>query len=132
MEPHPWGVSTRKDNRLFIHVLDCQDSSLYIPLKAKVKKAIRFVDGSAIGFSQDKDGVLLNYLNNYPILSTSAHKSPSDKQGLNILAGLVVPVGIFFYIRIWLFSKRLDKDLKKIIRNNQEIQQTIKEKSLDK
>jgi len=82
--------------------------------------------------SNSKDGVLLNYLNNYPILSTSAHKSPSDKQGLNILAGLVVPVGIFFYIRIWLFSKRLDKDLKKIIRNNQEIQQTIKEKSLDK
>jgi alpha-L-fucosidase len=59
VEPHPWGVSTRKDNRLFIHVLDCQDASLYIPLKAKVKKATQFVDGSSIFFQQAKDGVLL-------------------------------------------------------------------------
>ena len=59
VEPHPWGVSTRKDNRLFIHVLDCQDSSLYIPLKAKVKKATQFVDDSSMSFQQDKDGVLL-------------------------------------------------------------------------
>ena len=59
--PHPWGVSTRKDNRLFIHVLDLQDSSLYIPLQAKVKKAIQFVDGTDISFKQDKDGVLLKF-----------------------------------------------------------------------
>ena len=59
--PHPWGVSTRKDNRLFIHVLDLQDSSLYIPLQAKVKKAIKFVDGTDISFKQDKDGVLLKF-----------------------------------------------------------------------
>ena len=59
--PHTWGVSTRKDNRLFIHVLDLQDSSLYIPLQEKVKKAIQFVDGTAISFKQDKDGVLLKF-----------------------------------------------------------------------
>ena len=59
--PHVWGVSTRKDNRLFIHVLDLQDSSLYIPLQAKVKKAIQFVDGTDISFKQDKDGVLLKF-----------------------------------------------------------------------
>ena len=59
--PHTWGVSTRKDNRLFIHVLDLQDSSLYIPLQAKVKKAIQFVDGTDISFKQDKDGVLLKF-----------------------------------------------------------------------
>ena len=59
VEPHPWGVSTRKGNRLFIHILDLQDSALYFPLKAKVKKATRFVDGTTITFVQDKDGVLL-------------------------------------------------------------------------
>ena len=59
--PHTWGVSTRKDNRLFIHVLDLQDSSLYIPLQEKVKKAIQFVDGTDISFKQDKDGVLLKF-----------------------------------------------------------------------
>ena len=59
VEPHPWGVSTRKGNRLFIHILDLQDASLYIPLKAKIKKATQFVDGSAVTFTQDKEGVLL-------------------------------------------------------------------------
>ena len=59
--PHTWGVSTRKDNRLFIHVLDLQDSSLYIPLQEKVKKAIQFVDGTDISFKQVKDGVLLKF-----------------------------------------------------------------------
>ena len=61
VEPHVWGVSTRKGNRLFIHVLDYQDKALYLPLKTKVKKAIRFVDGTPIAFSQDKEGVLLKF-----------------------------------------------------------------------
>ena len=59
VEPHAWGVSTRKGNRLFIHVLDLKDSSLFIPLQAKVKKALQFVDQSPLTFKQDKEGVLV-------------------------------------------------------------------------
>ena len=81
--------------------------------------------------SNSKDGPILNGLNNYPILSTQAHKSPSDLRWLNILFGICIPVGIFFYIRIWLFGKRLDKDLKKIIQTNTNIQERIKNQSLD-
>lgn len=57
--PHTWGVSTRKDNRLFIHILDLKDNGLYLPLKAKVKKAVRFTDRTPVSFRQDNDGVLL-------------------------------------------------------------------------
>ncbi len=57
--PHDWGVSTRKGNRLFIHILNLQENGLYIPLKAKVVKAVQFDNGKAIQFKQDKDGVLL-------------------------------------------------------------------------
>lgn len=57
--PHPWGVSTRKGNRLFIHILDLQDDGLYLPLTAKVKKAVQFKDGTPLSFRQDKDGVLI-------------------------------------------------------------------------
>lgn len=57
--PHPWGVSTRKDNRLFIHILDLQDNRLYLPLKAKIKKAFKYADKAPITFSQDKEGALL-------------------------------------------------------------------------
>lgn len=57
--PHPWGVSTRKGNRLFIHILDLQDNRLYLPLKTKIKKAIRYLDKTPVAFSQDKEGALL-------------------------------------------------------------------------
>lgn len=59
VEPHLWGVSTKKDNRLFVHILDLQDKCLYVPLKAKVKRAIQFSDGTKIAFEQDHEGVLL-------------------------------------------------------------------------
>jgi lipopolysaccharide export system permease protein len=73
----------------------------------------------------------LNSLNNYPILSTQAHKSPSDHRWLNAVLGICIPVGLFFYFRIWLFGKRLDKDLKRIIQTNNDIQNRIKNQSLD-
>lgn len=80
--------------------------------------------------SNSKDGRILNSLNHYPILSTQAHKSPSDHRWLNILLGLFVPVGLFFYFRIWMFGKRLGKDLKRIIQTNNDIQNRIKNQSL--
>ena len=81
--------------------------------------------------SNSKDGPILNQLNNYPIVSTQAHKSPSDHRWLNIIFGVFVPVGLFFYFRIWLFGKRLDKDLKRIIQTNTDIQNRIKNNALD-
>jgi len=81
--------------------------------------------------SDSKDGPILNWLNNYPILSTQAHKSPSDHRWLNMLFGLFVPVGLFFYFRIWMFGKRLEKDLKRIIQTNNDIQNRIKNNFLD-
>ncbi len=59
--PHDWGVSTRKGDKLYIHVLSCMDNSLYIPLKAKVGKAVQFIDKQPIDYRQDKDGVLLKF-----------------------------------------------------------------------
>ncbi|MDE5676923.1 LptF/LptG family permease [Phocaeicola sp.] len=79
--------------------------------------------------SNSKDGVLLESLNKYPILSTKSHKSPFDNPWLNLLAGIVIPVGLFFYFRIWRFSIRLDKDLKNIIKTNREIHERINNKS---
>ena len=78
-----------------------------------------------------KDGPILNWMNNYPLLSTQAHKSPSDHRWLNMLFGVFVPVGLFFYCRIWFFGKRLEKDLKRIIQTNNDIQNRIKNNSLD-
>lgn len=57
--PHPWGVSTRKENSLFIHILDFQDNAIFIPLDKKVKKAVCLNDDKLLKFKQDKNGVLV-------------------------------------------------------------------------
>ncbi len=76
--------------------------------------------------SNSDDNILLNYMQSFPILSTKAHKSPSDNLWLNLLMGLVVPVGIVFYFRIWRFSRRLDKDMFTIINSSKQIEERIK------
>ena len=53
------GYQTRKGDRLFIHILDLQDDALYIPLKAKVKKAIQFISKTPLSFKQEKDGIFI-------------------------------------------------------------------------
>ncbi|MBV8252344.1 MAG: alpha-L-fucosidase [Chitinophaga sp.] len=57
---HKWGVTTQKDNRLFVHILDLQDKALFLPLTdKKIKSAKVFIDKRPVRFSQSKDGVLL-------------------------------------------------------------------------
>lgn len=70
---------------------------------------------------------LLSRLNNYPILAVHAHVRPFHNYWLNLLCGICIPVGLFFYFRIWLFRIRLDKDLQRIIATNEEIIRWIHE-----
>lgn len=64
--PHPWGVSTRKGNRLFVHILDLADDGLYLPLKTKVTAAKVFVDGTPVEYKQEKNGGVLLKLPKVP------------------------------------------------------------------
>lgn len=69
-----------------------------------------------------KSVYLLNALNKLPIIPTGAHSKPFNIQWLNMLTGLMIPVGVFFYFRIWMFRRRLKRDLEQVI----EISKTIK------
>lgn len=64
---------------------------------------------------------LLSLLNNYPIISVRAHVRPFENYWLNLLCGVILPIGIFFYFRIWIFRMRLEKDMMKIIKTNEEV-----------
>lgn len=75
--------------------------------------------------SNTKSPKLLNVLNNYPVLSITAHVRPFRIYWLNILAGVVFPVGLFYYFRIWAFRIRLSKDMERIETINKEIQTII-------
>jgi lipopolysaccharide export system permease protein len=61
-----------------------------------------------------RDKQILSYINRYPILSENAHTRPFRKKWLNIVTGLVLPVGLFFYLRMCRFRLRLHKDLSTI------------------
>ena len=65
-----------------------------------------------LSYTTDKQ--ILGELNNYPIISPDAHTRPFRKKWLNIITGLIIPVGLFFYIRMILFRLRLYKDLRTI------------------
>ena len=59
--PHDWGVSTQRGNRLYIHILDCQDANLFIPLGGrKVKSALVYATGKRMNYTKTGDGITLN------------------------------------------------------------------------
>lgn len=68
-----------------------------------------------------KDKILLHEMNKYPILATKAHTRPFERKWLNIIAGVLVPVGAVLYIRMWTFRLRLYRDLRQIRQTNQAI-----------
>ena len=54
-----WGVTTRKDSRLFVHIFDCKEKELFLPLNCKVKKAFSYSDKKALKFKKEKGGIRL-------------------------------------------------------------------------
>ena len=62
--PHDWGVTTQKGNRLFVHILNLQDKSLFLPLgDKKVRSAVDFVSRRAVKTQKCQDGVVISFDN---------------------------------------------------------------------
>ena len=72
-----------------------------------------------------RDNVIIMYLNDYPIVNPSAHTRPFKSKRLNMAVGLFVPLGLFFFLRIWRFRLRLRIDLHSIERINNLIAERI-------
>ena len=73
-----------------------------------------------------RDKTILNLLNEYPVMSVKAHTRPFNRQWLNTVAAILVPVGLVLYIRMWRFRLRLLKDLRVVVHNNNQIIAQIK------
>lgn len=78
--------------------------------------------------SNTKDPVILQALNSYPIVATHAHTRPFRQKWLNIITGIILPLGLFFYFRMWRFRLRLMKDLRQIKQSNDTIIARIEER----
>jgi lipopolysaccharide export system permease protein len=71
--------------------------------------------------SYTRNPYVLMKLNQFPIVATHAHTRPFRRKWLNVITGLFLPTGLFFYIRMIRFRVRLYRDLQHIIRVNKKL-----------
>ena len=71
--------------------------------------------------SNTKDKTILNELNALPIIATHAHTRPFVRKWLNVATGVILPLGVFFYLRMWRFRLRLLRDLRNIVSASENI-----------
>jgi len=59
--PHPWGVTTQKGNRVYVHVFDAPDPSLLLPpLPSAIRSATLLNGGRAVAFKSSDYGPVLS------------------------------------------------------------------------
>ena len=64
-----WGTSTRKGNKLYVHILTPTSTDITVPTSRKVKKAVAYADGTPVKFTRNgKTGGVTLHL---PALPTS-------------------------------------------------------------
>ncbi len=61
IKPRDWGVTTMKENKLYVHILNLNDDGLYLPLTQRIKSACLYKDRSKVKYRQDHQGVLLQF-----------------------------------------------------------------------
>ena len=77
IKPRPWGVTTQKGNRLFVHVLETDDPAIFLPLgNRKVKKALHFATRQPLKIERLQGGYLLHL--------------PQEKEAIDCVAELLL------------------------------------------
>ncbi len=82
------------------------------------------MEGIIERLSNSRDIYILDALNKYPEIFTTAHKA-FHQRWMNLLTGIVFPLGVFFWLRIWRFRITLFRDLKTVIKTNEHTQKII-------
>ena len=77
--------------------------------------------------SNTKDKTILNELNALPIIATHAHTRPFVRKWMNVVTGVILPFGVFFYLRMWRFRLRLLRDLRNIVTASENIIRRVEE-----
>ena len=58
--PSDWGVTTQKENKIYVHVLNWGSPLLALPpIAGKLSAAQVMIDGAKVEFTQNADGVIL-------------------------------------------------------------------------
>ena len=54
-------------------------------------------------------------------MTERSHTRPFERRWLNVLAALVVPLGLFLYLRMWHFRLRLLRDFRLVRKLNEQV-----------
>ena len=87
----------------------------------EIEKIDEILEDTIDDLSHTRDRLILTELNNYPILMTRAHTRPFNHKWMNIVTAIILPLGVFFYLRMWRFRLRLYKDLHDIRQTSSKI-----------
>ena len=90
--------------KVFFHAGDDQE----------IKRINMSLEVAIEDLSYTRDKHILSDLNHYPVIATTAHTRPFRKKWMNIVTGLCLPLGAFFYFRMLRFRLRLYRDLRTI------------------
>lgn len=91
----------------------------------EVERISNELEGVIEDLTNTRDRVLLSELNNYPVLAVKAHTRPFERKWLNIVSAIIIPLGLFFYLRMWRFRIRLLRDLRQIVQTNDAVTEQI-------
>ena len=72
-----------------------------------------------------RDNVILARLNELPILVPDAHTRPFHNARRNMAVGIFLPLGLFFWLRIWRYRLRLWHDMQQIHKLGTQIRERI-------
>ena len=73
-----------------------------------------------------KDNHIIGLLNMIPYIIPDAHTRPFRNSRRNKWAGIILPIGLFLWLRIWRYQLRLSRDLDKLQEVGTEIMKRIK------
>lgn len=66
LTPQTWGVTTRRGDKTYVHILDLQATELFLPIPDKrVKQIVTFKDNTPVRYKRTKEGITL-YLEKAP------------------------------------------------------------------
>lgn len=84
-----------------------QDDTEVIAINEELERIITTLSNS-------KDAAILEALNKLPVISVHAHTRPFHNRRLNQALGIILPLGLIFYLRIWRYRLRLYRDMQLI------------------
>jgi alpha-L-fucosidase len=58
--PAAWGVSTHKDNKIYLHLFDCSTETVVLPVLSDKILSATLLGGTKVDFVQNQDGIRVN------------------------------------------------------------------------